>query len=59
MWISELVWIFSMFSTTNDTNWKKNLLASGRILNFLNYFLQDDILLMSVILGVKYFFAVH
>jgi hypothetical protein len=38
-----------MFAT-NDSNESKNSLASGRILNYLNNSLQEDLLLVAAII---------
>jgi hypothetical protein len=49
-------------STVNDNYENKNLLAGGKILNFLDNSLQEAFLLVPAIilmtLAVKYFFAV-
>jgi hypothetical protein len=47
------IWISLKFfpvATTNGNNENKNSLASGRILNFLNSFLQEALLLAPAII---------
>jgi hypothetical protein len=44
-----------LLSTTNDNSESKNSLASGRILNFLNSFLHEALLLVPAIILMIFF----
>jgi uncharacterized membrane protein len=57
--MSEFVWNFSMLSTTKDSNESRNSLARGSILNFLNSFLQDTLILTPAIVLMIFFWMIN